>query len=523
MKTTTTSVFSKVPTADIQRSSFDRSFGLKTTFNSDYLIPIYIDEALPADTISLALTAFGRLATPLKPIMDNMVMEFFFFSVANRLLWENWKRFNGEQDNPGDTTDYLVPQLQSGYVAAELTLGDYFGIPTGVTIQPNALHFRALNRIWNDWFRDQNLQNSVIENIGDGPDNPADYTLLKRGKRHDYFTSCLPWPQKAPSVTIPIGGIAPVIGIGKGDLSFTSGQQTVYETGGSSSTTFIKSDNFGTGAPGAFYVEEDPNNTGYPGIYADLTDQAIVTVNAMRESIQIQRLYERDARGGTRYTELLKSHFGVTSPDSRQQRSEYLGGFSVPMNITIVPNTTPDVAGTQGELAGFGTATGSKHVFNKSFTEHSVVLGFVSVRADLTYQTGLNRMWSRQTRWDYYWPALAHLGEQEVLNKEIYADGSANDDLIFGYQERFADYRYKPSLITGQFRSNATTSLDVWHLSQDFGSLPVLGSTFIEENVPIDRIIAVPSEPHFMFDSYFQIKHARPMPTYGVPGQMDHF
>ena len=519
--------FSEVPKARIPRSSFDRSHGYKTTFDAGYLIPIYVDEALPGDTFNLNMTGFARLATPIYPVMDNMFIETFFFAVPIRLLWDNWEKFNGAQDNPGDSTDFVVPQIPYPLGAQEQSLGDYMGIPTKTTGPQSVSAFwsRAYNLIWNEWFRDQNLQNSVTVDTDDGPDNPTNYVLLRRGKRHDYFTSCLPWPQKGDPVDIPLGTSAPVKGLGHVDQSFSEVNQTVYETGDTGGVTQTYDSSDLIQAATGWRVEEDPNNPGYPGIFADLTDATAATINQLRQAFQIQKLLERDARGGTRYTEIIRSHFGVTSPDARLQRPEYLGGGSSPVNVTPIAQTQRSDTGEspQGNLAGIGTSVMTRHGFTKSFTEHCVLIGLMSARADLTYQQGLDRMWSRQTRYDFYWPALSHIGEQAVLSKEIFQDGSAADDDVFGYQEVYAEYRYKPSRITGRFRSNATQPLDAWHLSQDFATRPVLSAAFIEDNPPIDRVIAVQTEPHFIFDSYFKLRCARPMPLYGVPGLIDHF
>ncbi|AXL15382.1 major capsid protein [Microviridae sp.] len=515
MAKTKVSNFSKVATVDMQRSTFDRGSNHKTTFDANYLTPVFCDEVLPGDNFSLSQDMFCRMATPIKPSMDNLHLDVHYFFVPNRLVWDNWERFMGAQDNPDDSTDFLVPQFTTGSPVAQ-SIFDYFGIPTVSGLAVNALPFRAYNLIYNEWYRDQNLQDSVTVNKGDS-DDPIDYSLLKRGKRHDYFTSALPWPQKGEPVGLTLSGDAPIISDIPSDVgtinvgtSLSAGGRPLYALDGTNNNKI---------------TVDDADNLLDVNIFADMENVTAVTINALRQAFQLQRFLERDARGGTRYTEIIKSHFNVTNPDFRLQRPEYLGGTRDGVKITTIAQTSLGLEGStpQGNLAAMGVAANSGYVFNKSFTEHGYIIGLVSVYSDLTYQQGLNRMWGRQTRVDFYWPAFSHLGEQEIFNYEIYAQGTADDQKVFGYQERYAEYRYKPNMITGKFRSTDPQSLDVWHYAEDFDSLPVLSSTFIENNAPVKRNSAVPSEPDFIGDFRFNLKCTRPMPMYGTPGFVDQF
>ncbi|UDN67648.1 major capsid protein [robinz microvirus RP_82] len=520
--------FSQVPKAEIPRSSFDRSSGYKSTINSGYLTPLFCDEVLPGDTFSLNMSVFARLATPLHPIMDNMFISSFWFFVPLRLVWTNFQKFMGEQANPGDSIDYLVPQMSpgaGGYGAQGIY--DYLGLPVGVAgFNHSSLPLRAYNLIWNEWFRDQNLQNSVTVPKGDTNDPTSTYTLLRRGKRHDYFTSALPWPQKGPGMSIPLGTTAPILGLTTAGATFTASagaQIGVTAVGDIPVGTPVVA----TSAAAAISVTGQSlglaSPTNRPQVFADLSNASAATINQLRQAFQVQKLYERDARGGTRYTEIVRAHFNVVSPDARLQRPEYLGGGQSSVSVHQVPQTAQADDSPTGTLGAYGTAAFSGHGFSKSFTEHGIILGMVSVRADLNYQQGLNRMWSRRTKLDFYWPALAMIGEQTILNKEIYCQGTAADENVFGYQERFAEYRYRPSIITSQMRSSYAQSLDTWHLAQDFIALPALNAAFIQDDPPIARIIAVPTEPQFILDAFFKLRCARPMPVFGVPGLIDHF
>nr|DAW95596.1 MAG TPA: Capsid protein [Microviridae sp.] len=557
----------------MRRTKFDRSHVYKTTFDSGKLIPVFVDEVLPGDTTRMSVNYFARLATPIKPIMDNIYLDWFFFFVPNRLVWEHWQNFCFEREDPDDTTEYVIPTVTATGNSGNAYIGslwDYFGLPTntsGNISGINALPFRAVYLIWNEWFRDENLQKPVKIQKGDAnevldssrsSDQPSwvfssgtsivpGLSCPPRGKRHDYFTSALPWTQKGPGVSIGLAGTASIVdptpGTGfllhststqlaavSADIS-SPGGEVVKRGDGSISFGRPGSNQSSVGGFAGNYADPiimsaQPAYT-YLGndSYVDLDTSSIFTINSLRTAFQMQKFYERLARGGSRYTEVIRSFFGVVSPDARLQRPEFLGSFTKMVNVNPIAQTSAtDGTSPQGNLSAYGVTAAKFHGFTKSFVEHGYIFGFVCARADLTYQQGINKMWLRSTVYDFYWPTFAHLGEQAIELREIYAQGSEADTTVFGYQERYAEYRYKPSQITGKFRSSVTGgNLDVWHLSQFFNNPPTLSEEFITENPPIKRIIAVTDEPQFLLDIGFRYTTVRPMPMFGTPGLVDHF
>jgi len=532
--------FAKVPSVSRPRSQFKRVSRHKHTFDEGVLIPFYIDDVIPGDTFNVREKSFARLATPIFPIMDNMYMEKFWFFVPNRLVWDNFTKQHGERTDPDSSTDYTTPVINVTAMAAPAvgSLWDNLGLPmqntTVLTNSISALPFRMYYKIYNDWFRDQDLQDSLTETRGDGPDLPTAYTLQRINAYKDYFTTARPSPQKGPAVEFSLGSTAPVTGTFP-QSGYVGTDINTDPTPGAQMGPLLAYQASGTD-PGRLSVNTMRSGAGTnqiimgvqgtlsidlaDGVTADLTDASALTVNAFREAVTVQQVYELDMRGGTRFIEMIYNHYGVINPDFRLQRPEFLGYNRTMVNIHPVQQTSESSDTPQGNLAAFGTV-GQSSGFVKSFTEFGYVIGLVAVRADLSYQDGLDRHWSRRTRFDYYYPAFANLGEQAILNQEIWANGSSPvNQGVFGYQERWAEYRYKTSKVTGLFRSNAAGTLDAWHLAKDYDTLPTLNDAFIQENAPVDRTIAVPSEPHFIFDCLVENTSARVMPMYSAPGLM---
>lgn len=532
--------FALLPNADIQRSQFDRSSSVKTSFNVGNVVPFYLDEVLPGDTFNVKTSKVVRLQTLLTPMMDNIYLDTYFFFVPNRLVWNHWKEFNGENTESAwlPTTEYEIPQItapaNTGWQVG--TIADYFGVPTGVGgLSVNALPFRAYALVMNEWFRDQNLTDPLVVPLDDatvaGVNTGAYITDVAKGglpfvasKYHDYFTSCLPAPQKGPDVTIPVAEAAnlPVFSLPERNVgTFSPVTFKSVATG----------ENYGKDLVDASGLKADytsQDKVAFDNLWAVQSGAAAAaTINQLRLAFQIQKLYEKDARGGTRYTEILKTHFGVTSPDARLQRPEYLGGNRIPININQIVQQSATTEGStpQGNPVGLSVTTDNHSDFTKSFTEHGFIIGVMVARYDHTYQQGLDRMFSRKSRFDYYWPVFANIGEQAVYNKEIYAQGTATDDEVFGYQEAWADYRYKPNRVTGEMRSSYAKSLDVWHLGDDYSALPSLSDSWIrEDKTNVDRVLAVQStvSNQLFADIYVENRCTRPMPMYSIPGLIDH-
>lgn len=556
MNRNTQSHFSQVPRADIARSRFDRSSTIKTSFNVGQLIPFYVDEVLPGDTFSVDTSKVVRMQTMITPIMDNIYLDTYWFYVPSRILWDHWRELMGENRESAwiPKTEYSIPQVVSPNGGWEVgTIADYMGIPTGVSgLSVNALPFRAYAEIVNEWFRDQNLQDPINISYGDATiagSNGDDYLvdLVKGGqpfiaaKYHDYYTSCLPGPQKGVDVELPLGAL-PDIPVATGNVHISDGEFARYPKLSFATGPALKNGAYPLyayrwkdGDPSELWAGTTAATSSYSGqitpsnLWAFGSGESLnsATVNQLRLAFAIQKFYERDARSGTRYVEVLKAHFGVTSPDSRLQRPEYLGGNRVPININQVVQQSATVSGgtPQGTPVGLPQTADSNSDFTKSFVEHGFVIGLMVARYDHTYQQGLDRMWSRKTRFDYYFPVFANIGEQPVLNKEIFAQGNATDDEVFGYQEAWADYRYRPSRVTGQMRSQYDQSLDVWHLADDYNSLPRLSSSWIQEDYhTVDRVLAVSSElaNQLFADVYIKLNCVRPMPVFSVPGLIDH-
>lgn len=532
-----------VATPRVPRSKFIGTWTRKTAFDAGLLYPIMVDEVLPGDHLTYDVTAYVRMSTPLFPLFDNQRIDTHFFFVPARILWEHWEQFLGAQRDPSTVIDSEeLPEIV--YTEADAAVGsiyDHMGLPVegqvgvGENICINALPFRAYNMIYNEWFRDQNLIDSVSSNFEAGPDAPSDYTLLRRAKFHDYFTSSLPWPQKFTAPTIPLGGLAPVMGIGFLGQGAGLGPTAVNETPNSVAPTgvrtynnpqFFDTENQNTTPNALLWYMDGAPTTGLPQIFADLADASGVTISDFRQAMLIQELLERDARGGTRYIEVIKNHFGVTSLDARLQRPEYIGGGQTPLQITPIAQTAPTLDAPLGALGAAGTAAGQHHA-SYAATEHGYIIGLLSIRSELSYQQGIHRMWRRKSRFDFYWPTLAGLSEQAVLRGEIFGgQGLPEDAAVWGYQERWQEYRTRQSEVTGIMRSTAAGTLDAWHLAQNFSVAPALNQAFIEDDPPMDRVLAagvLAQGQQYLADIMYRRTAIRPIPTYGIPASLTHF
>lgn len=566
MNRNTESHFSLLPRVDIQRSRFDRSASLKTSFNAGNIVPFFLEEVLPGDTFNVKTSRVVRMQTLLTPMMDNVYLDTYYFFVPNRLVWDHWKEFCGENTESAwiPETEYSIPQITAPAGGWQVgPLADYFGVPTGVSgLSVSALPFRAYALIMNEWFRDENLQDPLVVPTDDstvaGVNTGTFVTDVAKGglpyiacKYHDYFTSALPAPQKGPDVAIPVASAAtayvypasklnPDLAARFNDLQWVNSSGNLVSVPDNNRGMLSTGFRFNT-ATNAYtdstrYFNDAVTGSSSPGtsvipgnLVADFsgTSQA-ATINQLRLAFQIQKFYEKQARGGSRYTEVVRSFFGVTSPDARLQRPEYLGGNRTPINVNQViqqSGTGESVNTPQGTVVGMSLTTDSHSDFTKSFTEHGFIIGVMVARYDHTYQQGLNRLWSRKDKFDYYWPVFANIGEQAIKNKEIYAQGNSTDDEVFGYQEAWAEYRYKPNQVTGEMRSQYAQSLDVWHLADDYSKLPSLSAEWIQEDgKTIDRVLAVSSDlaNQFFADIYVKNYCTRPMPMYSIPGLIDH-